>query len=256
MMHSIEHETEYETAGIDVRLCEHFAEVFLYGKKLGTIGLKTNPYHNQHCYIALDFETYDLANAKTIFDILFEKIKKPLQVMISSEEISTISFLKEAGFLCKRKCYEVEAQKRDYIGGNAEEQLECSQFGESIYEKCRDLMLSRYISTHDTISPWTGTKEDFYNNLPDKVFYDLDDGIVKNFAFVEEAEIAYVYGTERTDFLVFSKELMTLMFKEYDTITFEADDCDEYAMILKSFFINQSNESFDTYILLNGRNSI
>lgn len=188
-------------------------------------------------------------NLKIIFDILIEKIKKPLQVMISSEEINTISFLKEAGFLCKRKCYEVEAKIQDYIGRKIDIPLFCSNAGESIYEKCCGMMLNRYISTHNAISPWTGTEEEFYRNLPDKVFYDSTDGTVKNFAFIEAGEIAYVYGTDSADFLAFAESLLTTMFKVHETITFEADDCDEYAMILKSLFINQSCESFDTYIL-------
>lgn len=38
------------------------------------------------------------------------------------------------------------------------------------------------------------------------------------------------------------------MFGKYESIIFEADDCDGLAMELKSMFINQDEESFDTYI--------
>jgi len=46
----------------------------------------------------------------------------------------------------------------------------------------------------------------------------------------------------------FAQVLVTEMLQKYEVITFEADDCDEIAMELKRMFINQSEESFDTYI--------
>jgi len=39
------------------------------------------------------------------------------------------------------------------------------------------------------------------------------------------------------------------IFKKYFTITFECDDCDWAAMQLRGLFQNQSEESYDTYIL-------
>ena len=46
----------------------------------------------------------------------------------------------------------------------------------------------------------------------------------------------------------YSRRLVEELFRRYEIITFEADDCDEIAMELRSMFINQSEESFDTYI--------
>lgn len=238
-----------DKSSVEVKFGERSAEFFTSDKKIGTISFKSNPYHAQHCYLELDFENYDLMNVKLIFDILATKIKKPLQAMISSDAKDTIAFLKEAGFVCKRKCYEIEAQKKDYIGREKEAQLFVAQSGESIYEKCCAMMLDRYISTHNAISPWTGTTTDFYNNLPDRVLYCMRNGEVESFAFVDENEIAYVCGIDVKAFHAFAESLLIKMFKEYESIIFEADDCDEYAMELKALFINQSNGSFDTYIL-------
>lgn len=234
---------------VEVILGEQVAVVLVEDKQIGKIGLKTNPCHNEHCYLDLEFECYDLIHSKFIFDTLWKKIKKPLQVMLSSSEMDIISFLSAAGFSCKRKCYEVEASIEDYIGGEVEYQVFCAKEGQGIYEQCREMMLERYISTHKVISPWTGTKDDFYSALPKIVYYDMVHGKVSNFAFVEEDEIAYVYGTDKKGFGIFAEALLTKLFRQFEVITFEADDCDEYAMELKALFVNQFGESFDTYIL-------
>ena len=65
---------------------------------------------------------------------------------------------------------------------------------------------------------------------------------------LEDAEIAYVYGESLQEFRAFAKALIAEMFDTYETITFEADDCDEFAMGLRSMFANRGEESFDTYI--------
>ena len=240
---------EKKNDNIEVHFGEEFVDVLVSGNKVGTISFKANPLHNKHCYLDLQFESIEGIDAITVFEKLKTKVDKPLQVMISSEERKTVSFFEEAGFVCKRKCYEIEAQKKDYIGGEKDDNLFVAQKGESIYEKCCDMMLDRYILTHNAISPWTGTEKDFYSNLPDMVICDLQDGGVDDFAFVEENEIAYVCGNDVKNFHIFAETLLTKMFRKYETITFEADDCDEYAMVLKSLFINQPDESFDTYIL-------
>ena len=46
----------------------------------------------------------------------------------------------------------------------------------------------------------------------------------------------------------YSRRLVEELFQRYEIITFEADDCDEIEMELRSMFINQREESFDTYI--------
>ena len=210
--------------------------------------VKTNPLHNVNYYLDIDFTGLDVTNAKKIFEELAQSLDKPLQVMISSEEAEKIEILKEAGFICKRKCYEVETGKQDYIGDNVEGELWYSFVGEESYEQCCELMLNRYILTHRNINPWTGTKEEFLSELPECVVCLCMDGKIACFAFVEDEEIAYVWGENLQVFHKFAQVLVAEMFQKYEVITFEADDCDEIAMELKSMFINQSEESFDTYI--------
>ena len=212
------------------------------------IKLEINPLHNSNYYLRMDLEGIDRSNAGKIFEKIAQGLDKPLQVMISSEEVSKIAVLEAAGFQCKRRCYEVEAQKQDYIGEDFEAEILYSDMGGEVYGQCCELMLNRYIMTHEGVSPWTGSKEEFFAELPERVAYFVTAGKVSCFAFIEEKEIAYVYGESVQEFRIFAQVLIPELFKEYETITFEADDCDDMAMELKSLFINQEEESFDTYI--------
>lgn len=223
--------------------------VSINGKYIGRILHTDNPCHNTHRYLKLQLQSYDTEAAREIFDLISQKLKKPLQVMLSSAETEIISFLRAAGFRRKRKCFEVEASAQDYAGALLNRALSCAGAGHPIYEKCCHLMLERYIATHKDISPWTGTEEDFFAGLPKCVFYEGNREEIRSFAFVEENEIAYVFGSDAQEFQVFSQALVTQLFAQNSTLVFEADDCDEYATILKDLFINQGDQSFDTYIL-------
>lgn len=225
------------------------ATVFVNGQRIGFVSCYTNKYHSNHCYLNLHLEHLDKIDEKHLFTTIRQTIRKPLQVMISSSESDIVCFLKRAGFVCKRRCYEVEAPKSDYIGIDSSRILCCSKAGEHIYEQCCEMLFDHYIFNHQQINPWTGTKQDFIIELPDMVYCEIVDNKVRNLAFVEENEIAYVFGQEIKEFRLFAMDLINHLFKQYDTITFEADDCDEPAMEMKKLFTNQSEESFDTYIL-------
>lgn len=212
------------------------------------IKVKINPLHNANYYLDVNFDGINIENAKELFDEFAKDLDKPLQIMLSSEDTEKIEILKAAGFACKRKCYEVEAKEQDYVGGKGEGKVQYSHIGENVYEQCREQMLNRYILTHKYVNPWSGSKEEFWAELPRCVacFCVAENPI--SFAFVEDGEIAYVYGENLQEFRVFAKALIAEMFDTYETITFEADDCDEFAMGLRSMFANQGEESFDTYI--------
>ena len=148
-----------------------------------------------------------------------------------------------------RKCYEVEASVQDYLGRKTGPAIAVAKSGEAVYKTCCHMMLVRYIETHKGINPWTGSKEDFYSLLPSTVYYEADDHHVKNFAFVEENEIAYVCGSYDSSFTDFAQNLVMVLFGSYEHIYFEADDCDSFAIALKNLFTNQAEFSFDTYVL-------
>lgn len=223
--------------------------VIVNGEYIGNIVHSSSPYHNLHCYLKLQLQDYDVGIAKDLFDLIMHNQHKPLQIMLSSTEPEMISFIQAAGFCLKRKCYETEASIQEYIGCKDPKSLSCALKGHPIYETCCNIMLERYIATHKEISLWTGTKEDFFRMMPDVLFYEMDHDEIKNFAFVEDHEIAYVYGSNINGFAAFAQALIAQMFVHHHTIVFEADDCDEYALELKKLFVNQTNESFDTFIL-------
>lgn len=212
------------------------------------IKVKINPLHNANYYLDVNFDGVNIENAKDIFQEFAKDLDKPLQIMLSSKETEKIAILKAAGFTCKRKCYEVEAKVHDYVGGNGEGEVQWSRAGEVVYEQCCERIFERYILTHSAINPWSGREEDFCAELPESVAYFYMDEKPTSFAFVEEEEIAYVCGESVQEFRAFAKALIAEMFDKYESITFEADDCDEFAMELKSMFANQDEESFDTYI--------
>lgn len=212
------------------------------------IKVKINQLHSTNYYLDIDFTDMGVVDAKKTLEEIAQNLDKPLQVMISSAEVERAEILKAIGFICKRKCYEVEAGKQDYIGNYVEGELLYSSAGEENYEQCCELMLNWYILTHKNVNPWTGTKEEFFSELPESVAYFCIDGKIAGLAFVEDDEIAYVCGEDIQAFRIFAQMLVTELFQKYEVITFEADDCDEIAMELKSMFIHQSEESFDTYI--------
>lgn len=225
------------------------ATVYTDGNPLGTIAFSINPCHSEHTYLKLDLKDYETSKAKGLFSALKQKENKPFQVMIDEQEENVISFLCAAGFLCKRKCYEIEASLCEYIGSYTTVKVPFASNDSTIYRECCELMLERYITTHKSISPWTGSKQQFFENLPNQVYYKMENQQIMHFAFVEDNEIAYVYGTSGNGFLNFAECLVNDLFLRYDTVCFEADDCDVFAMQLKSLFDLKYCTSYDTYVL-------
>lgn len=236
-------------SNIEVHFNDNNIDVYITDRYMGNIVYLINPYHNGHYYLKLQLQHYYIGEAKELFALISKKLDKPMQIMISSEEKEVISFIQYAGFTCKRKCYVIEATVQDYIGEKTKETLSFATDVDTLYDRCCEIMFDRYISTHKGINPWTGTKEEFFKMLPKMVYCEMDNDRIRTLAFVEDNEIAYVYGVEKNEFAIFIQKLIIEMFQQNDTIVFEADDCDEYAMELKKLFINQSKESFDTYIL-------
>lgn len=179
--------------------------VYIDDKYIGSIMCSINLYHNGHYYLKPQLQYYDTEVAEEVFSLLSQRLDKPMQVMISSNDKETISFIQTAGFICRRKCYEIEVLSKDYIGKTTKEPLSFVMIGHAIYEKCCEIMFDRYSSTHKPINPWTGTKESFFKMLPKVVFYEMDNNSIKNLAFVEDNEITYVCGVDRADFALSHK---------------------------------------------------
>ncbi|HFI0542526.1 TPA: GNAT family acetyltransferase [Streptococcus suis] len=215
------------------------------GRPVGKIHSYQNPYHQTNIYLRLDLVDFDCTIAEQLFQSLQTSLGgKPLQVMLSSAEQERIHFLTAAGFVCKRKCYEFEVTKQDYLGQADTTNLITARKGTAPYQIACQQIFDHYQTVHQDINPWTTSQEEFEKDLPDRVYTDSE-----NCAFVENNEIAYVCGKDEQSFDSFIQAVICQLFEQYEQISFEADDCDSIAMRLANQFQFSDKPSWGTYIL-------
>ncbi|MBR0508088.1 MAG: GNAT family N-acetyltransferase [Clostridia bacterium] len=209
----------------------------------------TNPFHNGHLYLKIG-EAEAGAIRPSQFDELIEAHRKPLQVMVSSDETRVVDLLRRAGFVLKRRCYEIQAGAEDLILPMTDDfdPLLSAERGTPAYERCAALMYRYYAETHRTVNPLTATEPEFSAILPDLALYETTNGRVSCAAFVEDDEIAYVCSDDRSAFPAFARALVCSVLKRHGIVCFEADDVDWAATELKSLFSVDCDESFDTYV--------
>ncbi len=216
-----------------------------HGRPVGNIHTYSNPYHQVNTYLRLDLVDFDCKIAKQLFQSLQTSLGgKPLQVMLPSAEQEKIHFLTAAGFVCKRKCYEFEVTKQDYLGQTITTDLITAPKGTATYQIACQQIFDNYQAVHQDINPWTASQESFEKDLPDLVYTDSE-----NWAFIENNEIAYVCGKDEQSFDSFIQAVICQLFEQYEQINFEADNCDPIAMRLADQFQFSDKPSWDTYIL-------
>lgn len=205
----------------------------------------TNKFHNKHTYIKIN----DIEKVK--LDDLEDLTKdRPIQIGVYSNQNNLIKFLKRAGFILKRKCYEVEVTKEDLKNplGNPRLETKLTSKGDMAFEKASYLVFKYYKKTHEGVSPLTVGLEKFKEILPDQAFYYEKEGQVLMAAFLENEEIAYIAGFEEKLADEFINDLLIYLFKNYEEIIFEADTTDPLATKLKNKFVEKFDPTFDTYI--------
>ncbi|MBF0788038.1 MULTISPECIES: GNAT family acetyltransferase [unclassified Streptococcus] len=222
--------------------------VYFRHQSIGTIELAENPYHQQHTYLTFHLTVYDNSLAAPLFQLIHNHTKKPLQVMLSSTNQILISFLEAGGFRCKRICYEMAVSTQDYLGEPIPASFQTAERTSQKYQTCSRLLLHYYIESHKAISPFTGIEEDFFKTFPETVYYQSGSKGIENLAFIEDNEIAYVWGDNEASLRSFLNQIVPYLFQQYTEIHFEADDVDTCAMTLKSLFKEQTDEHWDTYI--------
>lgn len=223
------------------------------GKFIGTVALSHNLYHQTNCYVKLKLSCFDPQLSKELFAQLKDIAGCPLQVMADSDDVVLTDFLIAGGFICKRKCYEVEAEISDYIGSINKTSPCHTIAGESKYEQACRQMYEYYVASHAKINPWTSDYETFWKKVPETVLYAESESEITACAFVEDNVIAYICGKDNGHFKEFAQCLITFMLSQYETICFESDDCDRAAMTLRSLFQNLDESSYDTYVYDNKR---
>ncbi|HFU3946288.1 TPA: GNAT family acetyltransferase [Streptococcus suis] len=230
---------------LDISCQDQTFQISHNGKTLGKIHSYNNPYHQTNIYLRLDLVDFDCTIAEQLFQSLQTSLGgKPLQIMLSSAEQEKIHFLTAAGFVCKRKCYEFEVSKQDYLSQTGTTNLNIARKGTAPYQIACQQIFDYYQTVHQDINPWTASQEEFEKSLPDLVYTDSE-----NWAFVENNEIAYVCGKDEQSFDSFIQAVIYQLFEQYEQISFEADDCDPIAMRLADQFRHPNKPSWDTYIL-------
>ena len=205
----------------------------------------TNRFHNKHTYIKIN----DIKKVK-VGDLEVLVKDKPLQIGVYSNQLEVIELLKKAGFILKRKCYEVELNREDLKNPLWTPKLETklTSKGELAFEKASDLVFKYYKKTHKDVSPLTVGFEEFKERLPEKAFYYEKEGKVLMVAFLENEEIAYIAGFEEKLADEFINDLLIYLFKNHQEINFESDNTDPLATRLRNKFQAKSDLTFDTYI--------
>lgn len=223
------------------------------GSVCGTAEVYENPCHTQNRYLKLDLQPERVSFGRELFEALFQTVRRPLQVMVDSEDRKLCAFLIGAGCQCRRKCFEVEAAAEDYIGPQRGAPLRYARKGDAEYARCRERLYGHYCETHRAVNPWTAGREAFWEELPEEVFYTLKEGVLAALAFVEENEIAYAAARSEAELEELAASLIADRLEEYGTVCFESDDCDWAMMRLRAMFQNQSEASFNTYVYSTGR---
>ncbi len=217
--------------------------VLVQGSPVGTVECGFGQFHAKTCHLTLRLDKPDPHWAQPLFDQLQRAVQSPLQIGLSSADTEMADFLTAGGFQRKRRCYEVEARRPDWVPQPTVPLFPTAK-GSPEYGKICRLYYTYYAQTHEAVSPLTASFADFCGQLPG-VAYCTEN--LSHYAFVEGNEIAYI-GSTGGDIRPFVHSLIEILFADYDTIFFESDDCDEAAMTLKNAFQAECTESFDTYI--------
>lgn len=205
---------------LDISYQANTCHISYQGRPLGKIHSYQNPYHQTNIYLRLDLADYDCTIAEQLFQSLQTSLEgKPLQVMLSSAEQEKIHFLTAAGFVCKRKCYEFEVTKQDYLSQTGTSNLITARKGTAPYQIACQQIFDHYQTVHQDINPWTASQEKFEKGLPDLVYTDSE-----NWAFIDTDEIAYVCEKDEQSFGSFIQAVICQLFEQYEQISFEADD--------------------------------
>lgn len=225
-------------------------EVFQNGSSNGFVSWSRNNFHNQNLYFELKLHSYDKEISKKLFALLQHEHKEPFQIMCDSTEKELIEFIENAGFVCKRKCYECEVAKEDLkTEVQSDVSMLLAKYPEKAYLEASKLLYQQYAKKHAAVNPVTASFEEFLEALPKEVYVELQEGKVANFVFTKENEIAYVGSVSKEAYQNFIVAVVIRLFEEHETICFECDDTDREAMQLRELFITDSDESYNTYIL-------
>ncbi len=129
--------------------------IFVENSCIGTVQFYDNPFHMQNCYVKIRLTYSDNKFSARLFKELKREAGRPLQVMISSADVSLSKFLKAGGFVRKLKCYEVKATVNDFVGRKTDMRLFSCQAGDNEYGIACKIMFDYYALTHKPVNKCT-----------------------------------------------------------------------------------------------------
>lgn len=209
----------------------------------------TNEFHSGHLYVRVAEQEADRLEIAA-FERLIDEHRKPLQSILPADAAKTIRLLVKAGFVLKRRCYEMDVGASDLpapLSAPAEKLL-TTRRGTSAYAECAESMYVHYAQTHLSVNPLTASLQAFAEMLPSDVLYSTGEDAIHAAAFVEGNEIAYLWARDEHVFRAFAPSLLFELFSRHDRITFEADDTDWVATGLKAMFPIAHGSRYDTYV--------
>lgn len=222
-------------------------EVFLDGVSVGQIKTHSNPFHGRNCYLKLELSRLDF-DASELFDGLYAQRQRPLHTMLPHNEQALAGFLRTGGFRLRRRCFPMRVKKEELLKPIAAAALTEFVSGQPEYETACHLLYDQYARDHAPISPLTADFEVFCSALPSQVVCSMADGTIRQYAFLDQNEVAYMGSEALSGFPAFAGAVLARLFEAYDEVVFEADDIDRVAMVMRSFFTDGDGFSLDTYL--------
>lgn len=207
----------------------------------------TNKFHSKNLYIKIK----DMSQIKPEdFDELIKKSGKALQIGLYSDQEDVIAFIKKCGFSLKRVTYELEVGKDDLKKPLIDEGLKLKKTtkGQKSYHTCLKLLYDYYKKTHQSINPLSVGLEEFARTIPENALYYEENGKIIFAAFLENDEIAYLAGSDLKNPKALIAATLRETFKANEKIFFEADNTDPLASMMKDFFKENSESTYETYV--------
>lgn len=207
----------------------------------------TNKFHSKNLYIKIK----DMRQIKPEdFDELIKKSGKALQIGLYSDQEDVIAFIKKCGFSLRRITYELEVGKDDLKNPLIDKgiKLKKTTKDQKFYHTCLKLLYDYYKKTHQSINPLSVGLEEFARVIPEDALYYEEKGQIIFAAFLEADEIAYLAGFDLENPKDLIGATLREAFKINDKIYFEADTTDPLASMMKDFFKENSEPTYETYV--------
>src|SRR5699024_5758007 len=148
--------------------------------------------------------------------------------MLSSLETQRAIFLASQGFINVSICHVMEVKKTDLLSTlhSQVSVISIAIRGHDAYIDSCALLFKYYSITHEPINPLSSTFDVFIELMPAEVFYARGNDDIQHVAFVNDNEISYVGSRDEITFDSFALAVVNELFKDNQSIVFEADNVD------------------------------